>query len=61
MSAAAYWILAAACAVLGITDILIYLKTGKEKRTRMHLALLLCGIGALALAALQALRLMNAF
>ena len=59
MSLTAYWILLSVCAVLGAADLLVFLKTKKEKRTRLHLPLLICGIGALALAAFQALRLLN--
>ena len=53
------WLLMAACAILGAVDIWIFFKTEKEDRSWLHMALLICGGGVMALSALQLIRLLG--
>lgn len=59
MSVTARWILTAVCAALGVVDILVFLKTPKTKRTKLHFVLLACAVAVLALAALNAIKLVS--
>ena len=59
MSLTAHWILTAVCAVLGVTDILFFVKTPRENRTKLHPVLLVCGIIVIVLAVLNAVKLIR--
>lgn len=60
MSLTAHWILTAVCAVLGIVDILLFVKTPKENKLKLHYVLLVCGIAVIILAILNAVKLISA-
>ena len=59
MSLTAHWILTAICAVLGIADILMFVKTPKENKLKLHYMLLVCGIAVIILAILNVVKLIS--
>ena len=59
MTLTGHWILTAVCAVLGIVDILMFVKTPKENRLKLHYVLLICGIAVIILAILNAVKLIS--
>ena len=59
MSITGHWILAIVCALLGVVDILMFVKTPKENRLKLHYVLLVCGIAVIVLAILNAVRLIT--
>ena len=59
MSLTGHWILTAVCAVLGIVDIMLFVKTPKENKLKLHYVLLVCGIAVLVLAALNVAKLLG--
>ena len=54
-----HWILTALCAVLGVVDVTLFLKTPKEMRTKLHPVLFVCGIVVLILAVLNTIKLLT--
>jgi FtsH-binding integral membrane protein len=57
MTPLGYWLLTAACGILGVIDVVMFLKTPKEKRTKLHWAVMVCGAVVLAMAVAQAVSL----
>ena len=53
-----HWVLVLLCALLGVVDILTFIKTPKEKRTKLHGVLLICGAVVLVMAAIQVIQLL---
>ena len=53
-----HWLLTAACGILGIIDIAMFIKTPKEARTKLHWVLLVCGAVVLIMAVVQAVSLL---
>ena len=59
MSITGHWILVVVCALRGVADILMFVKTPKENKLKLHYVLLVCGIAVIVLAILNAVRLIT--
>ena len=59
MTPLGHWLLTAACGILGIIDIIMFLKTPKEERSKLHWVLVVCGAVVFIMAAVQAVSLLT--
>lgn len=53
-----YWLLTAACGILGIIDIIMFVRTPREDRTKLHWVLVVCGTVVFIMAIIQAVSLL---
>ena len=59
MNPLGHWLLTAACGILGLIDIVMFLKTPRENRTKLHWVLGICGVAVFMMAAVQAISLLT--
>ena len=58
MTPLAHWLLTAACGILGIIDIIMFVRTPREDRTKLHWVLVVCGAVVFIMAIIQAVSLL---
>lgn len=59
MTTLGHWLLTAACGILGVIDIVLFLKTPKDGRTKLHWVLAVCGAVVFIMAVVQAVSLLT--
>ncbi len=59
MTPLGHWTLAAICGILGLLDIIMFVKTPRDGRAVLHWAVLVCGGIALVLAVIQTVSLLT--
>ena len=59
MTPLGHWALTIICGILGFFDILMFVKTPKAERTRLHWVVLVCGSIVLIMAIIQTVSLLT--